>query len=612
MISARKVGISVAAAAVAALVLLVAAWAVDTAVRGGKVRRNVELANVDVGGLDASGLLAVMERLDEDVATTAVRIDVGGETLETELGQLGLSLDPEATTQAALRTGDGGFVLFRPFGWMASFVTANQSGLRLRFDESRAKATLSDIGDELVVKPVEPTLTYRDGALRTEPGRPGSRMDQSGVLAQLQQINGSEVAERLGEGVIELTAALTPLPPTISDDNAVGLLAAVRDRLAVPVELRFGEQVRTLDPVRLEPYLRAQLTDTGDVAVELEDRATLTFLAETFADVGTPAQEPRLAVDAGTVIVAQGVAGTVCCAASAVDALARAIETGETSVDLALAPRPPLHDAAYYQALGIKEEVASFTTNHPCCAPRVTNIHRMADMVGARVLAPGETFSLNDTVGRRTGENGFVAAPVINGDGNFDEDVGGGVSQFSTTLFNAAFFGGLEIDEYMAHGLYISRYPYGREATLSYPELDLKVRNNTPYGVLIWPTYTSTSITVTLYSTKHYEVIQSDQREFPYGAVCTQVTTYRTRTVIATGTFEIDKFFALYAPAEGVQCDGSVRPKPGETTTTSAPVDPNAPTTALPPPIPGTTIPDTTTTTTTTAVASTTSTTSTT
>ena len=172
-----------------------------------------------------------------------------------------------------------------------------------------------------------------------------------------------------------------------------------------------------------------------------------------------------------------------------------------------------------------------------------------------------------------------MAAPVINGDGNFDQDVGGGVSQFSTTLFNAAFFGGLEIDEYMAHGLYISRYPYGREATLSYPELDLKIRNTTPYGVLIWPTYTDTSITVSLYSTKYLDAAQSGQTESLYGTVCKQVTTLRTRTVVATGVSEIDRFYALYAPGEGVQCDGTTRPKPGETTTTTLP---GAPTTSDP------------------------------
>jgi vancomycin resistance protein YoaR len=120
-------------------------------------------------------------------------------------------------------------------------------------------------------------------------------------------------------------------------------------------------------------------------------------------------------------------------------------------------------------------------------------------------------------------------------------------------LFNAAFFAGLEIPEYQMHGLYISRYPYGREATLSYPRPDLKVRNNSPYGVLVWPTYSGTSITVSLYSTKWVEeVTQSNQTTSEQGP-CKVVTTERTRRWL-DGRTAVDRFSGRYAPAEGVQC----------------------------------------------------------
>ncbi len=200
----------------------------------------------------------------------------------------------------------------------------------------------------------------------------------------------------------------------------------------------------------------------------------------------------------------------------------------------------------------ITTPISSFTTNHACCESRVTNIHRMADLLRGVVIEPGETFSINDTVGQRTRAKGFVEAGVIY-NGRFEQDVGGGVSQFATTTFNAGFFGGLDLVEYMAHTIYISRYPYGREATLSYPSPDLKIRNNTPYGVLIWPTYTGTSITVTLYSTPWVSGEQTGQSESPAGR-CTRVTTQRTRTWVSDGHQEVDTVTALYQPAEGVLC----------------------------------------------------------
>jgi vancomycin resistance protein YoaR len=192
------------------------------------------------------------------------------------------------------------------------------------------------------------------------------------------------------------------------------------------------------------------------------------------------------------------------------------------------------------------------------------------------VVQPGGRFSVNEFVGRRTTENGFVTGGVIE-NGSFAESVGGGISQFATTLFNASFFGGLDFVEYQSHSIYISRYPYGREATLSFPKPDLIIENTTPHGVLIWPTYTGTSITVTLYSTDFANGEQTGQSEAPVGvAGCKRVTTTRTRTYVDGREPVVDSVRATYRPAEGVQCDG-----PAPTTTTTA--APPPPTTTAPP-----------------------------
>ena len=158
---------------------------------------------------------------------------------------------------------------------------------------------------------------------------------------------------------------------------------------------------------------------------------------------------------------------------------------------------------------------------------------------------------MNDFVGMRTVEKGFVDAPVIYNSVH-DHDIGGGVSQFATTLFNASFFAGLDIPEYQSHSLIISRYPTGREATISWPKPDLKIKNTTPYGVLIWPTYDATTITVHLYSTHFVDAVAEPTKSAPAGP-CTRVTTPRTRTYL-DGTVKHDSFSALYQPAEGVHC----------------------------------------------------------
>ena len=121
------------------------------------------------------------------------------------------------------------------------------------------------------------------------------------------------------------------------------------------------------------------------------------------------------------------------------------------------------------------------------------------------VILPGETFSVNGFVGKRTADRGFVDAPVIY-NATEAHDIGGGVSQFATTMFNASFFAGLDLVEYQSHSIYISRYPRGREATISWPAPDLKVKNSSPYGILLWPTYDETTLTVHMYSTHYVDV----------------------------------------------------------------------------------------------------------
>jgi vancomycin resistance protein YoaR len=157
------------------------------------------------------------------------------------------------------------------------------------------------------------------------------------------------------------------------------------------------------------------------------------------------------------------------------------------------------------KSLDITEQVSTFTTLHACCEPRVTNIHVIADLVDGAVIQPEESFSLNDFVGPRTEAKGFIAAPAIR-DGEFVEEIGGGISQFATTFFNAIYFGGYDLLEYQAHSYYISRYPMGREATISTPAPDLAFLNDSNAGIYIDTSYSDTSITVSFYGNTKGEI----------------------------------------------------------------------------------------------------------
>jgi vancomycin resistance protein YoaR len=263
-------------------------------------------------------------------------------------------------------------------------------------------------------------------------------------------------------------------------------------------------------------------------------------------------------VDGSPELVTAGTVPEGCCSAGAGTQIADALLAGRKTADIESIPVGDDDLARWAGGDGVVDVVGEFTTMHACCESRVANVHRIADLIRGQYLLPGETFSINGFVGERTVEKGFVGAGVIE-QGRFTEDVGGGISQFATTIFNAAFFAGLDFVEYQSHSIYISRYPYGREATLSFPKPDLVFTNTTEYPVLIWPTYTDTSITVTLYSTENVEVIETGQEQRPARS-CTQVETYRTRNY-SDGTSVDDSVIALYRPAEGLDCDGNPTPE---------------------------------------------------
>ncbi len=141
----------------------------------------------------------------------------------------------------------------------------------------------------------------------------------------------------------------------------------------------------------------------------------------------------------------------------------------------------------------IMQRISRFSTYHDCCEPRVTNIRLMAEALDGYIVKPGEVFSINEIVGARTTAKGYVGAPYLDGGRLACCVIGGGTSQFGTTMYNAAFWGGFEIVEHKPHSRYIDRYPLGIEATMGYPSLDVKFRNDTDTIVMVrtnpQPTY---------------------------------------------------------------------------------------------------------------------------
>ena len=530
------------------LALVAVAWGVDSYyLNADRVGRNVTLAGRPIGRMEQPALAEAVRRLAGEYTAAPVAIGSSRGPFEASAADLGLAISEDRTEAAALDVGRKGFFTSQIWSWARGLVLDRPSPVVVTVDRQAVERVVLE-RDPHRIEPIEPSIEVRDERVAPVEGTPGEGIPPDSLVDAL-----SRMAPEGLPFTVEVKRA--PVPPRFGLDEAQRL-ADEGERLAAPgLPVSAGGTSATVPASTIRSWLTSVVEpDRLRLTVDTQGKVPET-LQELLPNAGKPAVDAGFTVRGGSVVITPSATGTGCCAPEAAAAVERALlnrSPGGEPVQLPLRTIAPKRTEEAARALGIKEQVGTFTTNHPGGAPRVANIHRIADAVRGQVIEPGATFSVNGVVGPRTAAKGYVSAPIIDAEGKFSDAVGGGVSQFATTMFNAAFFAGLDIPAYGMHGLYIDRYPYGREATLNYPGLDLKLRNNTPHGVLIWTSYTDTSITVTLYSTKTVSGEQTGQTTSPRGE-CTAVTTERTRTY-TDGRTTKDTFSALYGPREGVKC----------------------------------------------------------
>jgi vancomycin resistance protein YoaR len=178
---------------------------------------------------------------------------------------------------------------------------------------------------------------------------------------------------------------------------------------------------------------------------------------------------------------------------------AAASDDAARSAEIVMGPALPSLTTRQAHGLGITKKLVSFTTQMGTSSSnRIHNVHLMADFIDGTVIRPGQEFSYNEVVGPRTAERGFLEGQMIVGSLVLPA-IGGGVCQTATTLFNDAFELGLPVLERHNHSLYLSHYPRGRDATVSWGGPDLKFRNDLKHGLLIKSSYTDSTLTFTFY-----------------------------------------------------------------------------------------------------------------
>ncbi len=474
--------------AVAAVVLAatgVTAWAYI-----GDVPRGTEVLGVELGGLSRS---EAERKLTQTVAARAgdqLLVELDGEQFGIEPGDVGLSVDVDRSVGQAMRGGP-------------SLFSGRTVAPVVDVDEAKLEAALLEQVDPKKLTLKKPAISYAGTTPKATYPAPGNGLDPAAAAAEVRRAWPLRETARVG---------LVAKPPATTKEQVDALVTDLaKPAVAAPVTVRVGDESFTLPAKAIAKGLVFRSDDDGLLEPAVDGAKLRKAAAEEFAKVESAPVDAGVKLTKGKPTVVASKPG------QAVDlkALGPALLTvlrdpAPREITASLTPREADLTEADVEKLGIEEKVSSFTTEFTggLSSSRSHNIITIAKEVDGALLQPGETFSLNKHTGVRSYPQGYRDAPVIVG-GKLEPGVGGGASQFTTTLFNAAYYAGLEDVEHKPHSFYFSRYPSVIESTIYYPTLDLRFKNTTPHGILIDTSYTSSTVTVTMYSTKVYDSVKT-------------------------------------------------------------------------------------------------------
>jgi vancomycin resistance protein YoaR len=459
-----------------------------------------KIAGVDVGGMTTPEAQALLAKRAARMAAVPVVFTAGGRTWEIRPRTLGVTADWHAAVAAAMRRGGG-----------TSFLRGYRR-LGLRFSPVEVTPQ-TDV--------YQAAVDYEVGVLGKAIDRPArdARLHRRGLRILVDDgvdgtiLKRAAAATVLVDGLAGLERKPIALPvvtqkPKLSADDLESAATLDRRIVSAPVTVTAGDEKQKLTRWQLASMLVLQ-RDAHAKPV-FGGKPADTFFGGLDRAVGRAPKGATFAVDGDSVHVVPAQTGLALdVPAATATVLAAAERAAPRAARLSLAVAQPKRTTAAAAAMGITGVVGTYETFYGGVPNRIHNVQLVAHLIDGKLIAPGATFSFNHATGERTAAKGFLEAPVII-NGELQTGLGGGVCQVSTTVFNAAYEAGLPITARTNHALYISHYPLGRDATVDYPDVDLKFVNDTKDWLLLRTFVGSDSLVVTLYGTPQHRKVVSD------------------------------------------------------------------------------------------------------
>ncbi len=485
-------------------------------VYAGRIFPGVSVAGVDLSGLAPQEAAVKLNQALSFPISGKILFRYEEKVWVASPVELGMVFDASSSAQAAYRLGRSG----NPFRALNDQLDARQRGKDVApviiFDQRVAYAYVNALAAEVNQPMVEASLRLEGTNVVAQPGQVGRLVDVDATLAmlnvQLATFRDSEVKLFVHEQ--------QPLILDVSSqaDTARAILSQPL-QIVVPNAAAGDPGPWVYEPAVLANMLTVKRIDGGgqaEIRVGLETGALVQMLTPISAQVDRKPKDARFRFNDDTRqldLWESSTSGRTTDVPASVSAINDALLRGEHVVPLVINEvQPAITDSATAESLGIRENIMTQITYYYGSDPaRVTNIKAAAAQFDGIFVAPGATFSMGETLGDITLDNGFAEAWIIYG-GRTIKGVGGGVCQVSTTLFRTVLYAGFPVIQRVPHAYRVSYYEKtagnvrdsqlaGMDATVYFPLVDFQFVNDSPYWLLMETYPTDTSLTWKFYST---------------------------------------------------------------------------------------------------------------
>lgn len=552
-----------------AVVLLAAVYAVAAFFASRQMPSEASVAGVDISGQSEEDAVATLERELAPRAEEEFRLQADGMEAAVVPADAGLAFDPQATIAGITDfTLDPRVVVEKLFGDRVYDPA-------IVIDEDAFTPVARTVAEDFTVDPVDAELGFEDEEIVLSEGESGTVVTEDMIRTTVEEQwlrTADALAVPAEETEPDITtaeaqAAETEIArPALSGDVVVS--AAEEDEEGQPVgdasELVVSPEI-IAGTLSFEPH-------ESELRPVLDAEKLRTEVLDANPEVGSEAKDASFEIVDGKPRVVPGESGISVDETELAEAVLPALTADDRTASVALKEAEPEFTTEEAEKAEVDEVISAFSTRYSSEPNRDTNLRIASEKVSGTVVQPGEQFSLNEALGPRTAGNGYRPAGVISG-GQMKEDYGGGVSQVSTTLFNAAYFAGFQLDEHQAHSRYISRYPEGRETTLDYSSIDLRFTNDSDTPVVLDMYLAGGEVHARVFGVKTVDVESSSSGRFAFtspstitesGPRCTpqspregwSITISRTITDHDSGAVvKRDEFTTVYRPVNKVVCE---------------------------------------------------------